>query len=766
MFAPFVWIFVCFSAGIFAGKYCSIPAWLVAGAMLCAGLSLCSRKFYLALLAHGLFFFLLGQQFCVNQRQEYNNDLRRWVQGNEGETVRIVGQVLSTPEISADYFTLRTRVVSISGSDLSGVVRLTVSGSATQFPMAGDVIETFGRLRLPIGFLAEGTFDYPQYLMKEGIHALGSVKSASLIHIIRRNHSVRFLFSSIRQRMISRIRANFSPSDAAILRALWLDDRSGLSRETEQILIDAGIFHVIAISGFHIGVVVFLSFLLLRKVVHYRIALVVLAIILLLYFLLLEGRSSITRSFLMFLILAFSVWRYETPNWSNVLCLSAMIQLIWNPMELFDPGFHLTYLSTAAILFLAVPVIKKIRLPRKFYQWIFDFLLTTIAIQFVLLPYQAYFFHKIPVISLLANWVAVPVSSILIAIGMIVLPLPFLQAIGEPILHFLLNCFVGSCEFFSVIWKHTIPIPSPILIVLFYLSLLGCLILRGWVIRSISAVVCILTAAVIAFPGDPEPKEYFRIHFIDVGQGDAILLEYPDGSFDLVDGGGSWNRDALDVGESVLVPYLSYCGVRSIHRVFLSHAHADHMNGLLTLLEYLPVQEFYVTRKPVGDPGYQALLRLLPAFPKSLKQGERIDQNGVSIEVLAPSDNRQTLRVANDDSMVLMVEFDGKRIILAGDAEKETESKLLLHNDLMVDFLKVPHHGSLSSSTGSFLDKMKMKAVFISVGRQNWFGHPHPEVLKRYRQRHALIYRTDQLGTIRLTLTGNQSSIDSYIWSH
>jgi competence protein ComEC len=149
-----------------------------------------------------------------------------------------------------------------------------------------------------------------------------------------------------------------------------------------------------------------------------------------------------------------------------------------------------------------------------------------------------------------------------------------------------------------------------------------------------------------------------------------------------------------------------------------------------------------------------------------LKKGDCFTKDSVRIDVLAPDDSARTLKVANDDSMVLMVNFHSKRLLLTGDAELNTENKLLKISNLQSDYLKAAHHGSASSSSLAFLHKLKMKTVFISVGKNNWFGHPSRAVLERYRQRHALVYRTDQLGTIRLTLTPNQEdSIDTFLWS-
>src|SRR5262245_59997022 len=130
MSAPFLWIYVCFAAGVFAGTHWSVSPWLAAASVLCAGTSLFSGKLRLAYAAHALMFLILGQQFCSIQQERYNNSFRNWVKNHENETVLIRGVVLSTPEISTDFFSFRTQILYIGRQNISGVVRLTIAGSA------------------------------------------------------------------------------------------------------------------------------------------------------------------------------------------------------------------------------------------------------------------------------------------------------------------------------------------------------------------------------------------------------------------------------------------------------------------------------------------------------------------------------------------------------------------------------------------------------------------------------------------------------------
>jgi competence protein ComEC len=230
-----------------------------------------------------------------------------------------------------------------------------------------------------------------------------------------------------------------------------------------------------------------------------------------------------------------------------------------------------------------------------------------------------------------------------------------------------------------------------------------------------------------------------------------------------VDGGGFWNPEALDIGQSVLLPYFSRMGVTRLKRVFLTHAHADHMNGLFSMLRYIPVEAVYVTRRPLAEPGFQHLCMVWLPDLRSVRGGDVFRQGGVTLTVLAPDDSKNELRVANDDSLVMLVEYEGRRALLTGDAERPTEEGMTRLPLPRVDVLKVPHHGSRTSSTEQLLAAVRPGIAIVSVGRNNWFGHPHPEVVDRYRAHHVMLYRTDRAGTVRVTIAHSDVSIQTYV---
>ncbi len=767
MSAPFVWIFISFAAGILAGVSLHVPLVCLLAAIFVAGFSLRLKSFPITALAQLLLLFITGVlTYQAADSVYHRTELRSWVRHHETETVLVRARLRETPEIDVDFVVLRVDILSVSGQTFRGVARVTVAGKMDHLPVVGDVIETYVRFRMPVSFRAEGCFNYERYLQKEGIHVLGSIKNAELLRIIESGHGFRSWLSSVRLGMIQRLMNGFSQEEAGILRALWLDDRSGIHRETEQTLIDAGIFHVVAISGFHVTVLLLICFFALRQLIRFPLAMTCLSVLLLFYLMLLEGRSSIVRSVLTFLVLTFAVLRHERPAMANVLALSALLQTVWNPLELFDPGFHLTYLSTAAILFVALPLCNAIPWPRRVYRYIWTFVVVSPVIQFVLVPYQAFVFHRVAFGSILANLTAVPLSSFLIAAGAGTLPSGLMQSALAPLIRYPVRWFATNAEFFSGLWLRTLPEPPISLVLIFYGAICAALFLRGkrWlcVTAAMLSIFCFVWT-VVRKPAQPQGQ--LTLHFIDVGQGDSILIQYPDGTADLVDGGGSWNTEALDTGEAVLTPYLSHNGIVRLHRIFLTHAHADHMNGLISLRRYIPSDVFYCTRKPVSDAAFQKLVKSSPVRIQGIRRGMSFRQGSVFLRVLAPDDCRNTSRVANDDSLVLLLEYGNRRILLAGDAERLTEENLVKwEGHMKLDLLKVAHHGSRTSTTTEFLSHFNPRMAVISVGRNNRFGHPHPEVLSELRRRHTTVLRTDFQGTVRVTIQKNKMKIDAFSW--
>jgi competence protein ComEC len=244
----------------------------------------------------------------------------------------------------------------------------------------------------------------------------------------------------------------------------------------------------------------------------------------------------------------------------------------------------------------------------------------------------------------------------------------------------------------------------------------------------------------------------------------------------LVDGGGLAGsetirgaRSGTDVGENVVSPFLWWHGLKRVDVLALTHAHHDHLDGLRAVLENFSVGELWVGRDE-ETPAFATLLDEARAHGVKVvteTQGHAFNFDGVAGEILWPVDVSRVERASNDNSMVMRVQDGAERFLLPGDAEKRTENAMVEEGEpLGADFLKVPHHGSRTSSTEEFLAAVQPKVAVVSVGEDNPFGHPVPQVVERYRAAGIRFLRTDKDGAVTATTDGKTMTVKTYAEEH
>jgi competence protein ComEC len=281
------------------------------------------------------------------------------------------------------------------------------------------------------------------------------------------------------------------------------------------------------------------------------------------------------------------------------------------------------------------------------------------------------------------------------------------------------------------------------------------------------------------------------IHFLDVGQGDSALVVFPRGKTMLVDGGGElsfaapntgdaqgsmndtpedepiFSDRAFSIGEAVVSRFIWSLGRTRVDYVLATHAHADHIGGLSDVVRNLDVRQAVVGYAVPDEPEFKrfagaAAERRTPLY--TVAAGERFAIDGVTIEVLwpPPADGREATS-GNDDSVVLRLVYGSISILLAGDIEQSTEASLVQSGaNLRADLLKVPHHGSRTSSTVSFIDAVNPRYAVISVGERSRFGHPHASVVNRYLMREVKLFQTGRDGMVTLETDGATLDLKAY----
>lgn len=254
------------------------------------------------------------------------------------------------------------------------------------------------------------------------------------------------------------------------------------------------------------------------------------------------------------------------------------------------------------------------------------------------------------------------------------------------------------------------------------------------------------------------PKD-LKIYFVDVGQGDCTFIVTPKNKTILIDGGGSTGSN-FDVGESTLLPYILDRGYKKIDLMFISHFDQDHVGGLLTILEELKVNRVCISKQEEDSKNYQEFLKIVKKrnIPVTVvKIGDRINiEDDLYFDILWPEEEQITDNRLNNNAIVMKLVYNRFSCLFTGDIEKVAEEEIVKTNGnkqiLKSDILKVAHHGSKTSTTEDFLELVKPKICLIGVGKNNLFGHPSDEVIKRLENINANVYRTDLNGEIIISV--------------
>jgi len=319
-----------------------------------------------------------------------------------------------------------------------------------------------------------------------------------------------------------------------------------------------------------------------------------------------------------------------------------------------------------------------------------------------------------------------------------------------------------------------VPTPMPIQVAAFWMLLAAAIAFAArsagqrWFRRLAFLVLVFGASAAVARRPVDRPRNALLVEAIDVGQGDSLLLITPDGKTLLVDAGGFGGgpREApqeFDIGEEVVSVVLWSRGIRHLDAVALSHAHSDHMGGMPAVLRNFHPDELWIGNNPHVAP-YEALLdeaASLHTHVRSFRAGDAFYFGGTRIEVLAPSRSYQPgAEPSNNDSLVLHVFYGSTSVLLEGDAEQPIEQGMLAETNIESSLLKIGHHGSITSTTPAFLDRVAPQWAVISSGLRNRYGHPRQEIMSELERAHVRTFRTDINGATCFVLDGKTLAPD------
>jgi competence protein ComEC len=665
-----------------------------------------------------------------------------------------------------------------------GQARLTVLGEAIEVAYGDEIRGTF-RLRHPRRFDNPGSFDYPRYLATQGIALEGWTRDAVEVLGASRGSPILAAIFRLRSLLLRRLDAAMPAPEAALLKATILGDRSGLTPEMNQAFLDSGTYHILAISGLNVSLLagtLFGLFRLLRA--SSRVAAAASILLVTLYAALAGASPSVIRAAVMADTYLLAVVLDRRADLLNSLALSALGLLWWNPRYLLDVGFQLTYLATLGIVLLLPRCDRALAELPRLLRWLLESVVITLAATAMTLPVLAAAFNRLAPVGFLANIPIVPLSGLITGLGtaagavILVVPegLPWLNQLNGWLVDVL---FAAARWFASWPWSSLrVYTPTPGMLVTYYGLVTAWLLhtpsaegggdraghrpLARWLALACSTMLAV--QVVLRFhPWEGPPT--VRLTLLDVGQGEAIFLELPGGRRMLVDA-GSLGGDGFDVGLRVVAPYLWHEWVGRLDALVLTHAEADHINGMPSILRHFSVGEVWAPDIPTTSATalwiqeyarYRRIpYRIVVAGGPPGRVGEAV------IEVLHPPAREQSSTPeaagkrsrSNATSLVMRVSLGDRAILLTGDVERDGEEVLLQgQKGIRAQVLKVPHHGSRTASTLPFLTAVRPEVALVSVGYRNRFRHPHPEVQERYRALHVRLLRTDLHGAITVEMT-------------
>jgi competence protein ComEC len=693
--------------------------------------------------------------------------LRRWVVAlsDDSRPVLLEGRARGDAQDRPDRLRVTLDVERLTASgrteERPGRVRLDAFGLAARPEIRdGDRVRVWAALRAVSGYEDPGVEPAEVWARHEDLAAVGTVKSAQLL-TVEPAAGVTARVRSWARRAIARYVDR--GQEESLVRAMVLGDRAGLDDRTAEAFRVSGTYHVLALSGAQVALVAGLVVAAVRALRGSPALQAVLGGgVAVLYAAFVGGDVPVVRASLMAVVLLGGRALDLDADLGNLLGLAALVLLLHRPSNVTDVGFQLSFGATLALVVLAPPL--SVGLPHLPFG-IERALAASLAVQAALLPLLALHFHRIAPAGLVLNLLAVPLSSAVLLAGLVVLvcaaALTIAARAAGVVAWWAAHALLRSSELGLVVPGLDPRVPAPSVLAWCVLAVGLAFVVRA---RRGAGLLLIALGALFVLAG-PAPRGVDgRLHLtvLDVGQGDAIVVRSPTGRVLLVDCGGA-SEGRFDLGETVVAPFLWSLAVRRIDSIVLSHAHPDHVGGAPFLVRAFAVGDVWEGPAPTADKSYERLddaLRASGVPRRSVARGVSLDWDGARLSVLGPAPRPLPPRlVRNDDSVVMALEYGSVRLLLTGDVEHEGEQALAAGPALV---LKVPHHGSRSSSAAEFVSEVSPRVAIVSAGRRNAFGHPHPEVVQRYENRGALVLRTDRDGAVTVSTDGNRLWVSTF----
>lgn len=775
MHRPVVLVACAFAAGILLGKSTLISpyGWTGIGVVfLVAGVFAYKTGRPTVVVIIGSAIAAGGLWYRINTLPPGEHDVAAHV----GQVATLAGTIVRPPPSAQGRarFVVRAERLAVEGETRSvrGLVLVSTRGRT---PVRyGDQISISGRLARPPPAGNPGEFSYRDYLAAQGIRVQLVTRANATARVTGRrqlNPVVQVAYAA-RARMAGFFQRAMPGMPGALLTSLLLGDDGAIPDDVRETFRSAGLLHVLVVSGAQVGLVAGSALWLVRAVGLNRLIGAVGAGAAVTFFALMTGWvPSVGRATVMALAGLAAILLGRDRDFYAALAAAAIVLLFNSPLLLFDAGFQLSFAATWALVYVA-PVLAE-RLP-SMPRALRTLIALTVAAQLSVMPILAVHFAQVSLVGFVSNLVVVPLVGVLVPVGFLCgitgVVVPPIGGVLAVLLAPVVNVVAVAAAFFSRLPAATVAVHPPSLVVigLCYLVLIAAI---EWLRRNarlrpaafrtaaagtISILLWLQVAAALA-PGR------LVMTFLDVGQGDAIVIRAPSGRVMMIDGGGEieGHETGYDIGVRRVIPALRRMGIRQIDVLMLSHPHEDHAGGLVAVAENFRVGVMLDSGYPHPAPSYPHLLRVVEgrATPYRLaRRGMQIDlAGGVRALVLHPEEPliHGSSSDVNLNSVVVRLTYGQVSALFTGDVEGLIEGKLVENGDeLRSTVLKVAHHGSRTSSRPEFLDAVSPQVAVISVGSWNPFGHPHAVTLDALAAVGAHMYRTDRHGAVTVETDG------------
>lgn len=608
----------------------------------------------------------------------------------------------------------------------------------------GDIIKVKGLVKHPNKSRNPKTFNYRNYLKSRKIYSNIEIQNIKKITKSKnRGIKLRLKFNSIVERALEQMK---NEKNRKFLKSVITGDNSFVDKEDIERINKLGISHLIAVSGFHIGLIFTGMTFILKKFSNKRISTNISLIISFIYISIIDFPISSIRAFLMILILNLGIILEKRIDTANILGFVGVLILIFNPQMIYNLGFILSFTGVLSILFFSNQISTKNKIMKNLSLIIGIFLGTT--------PININHFNYFSISSIVSNIIAVLPFSIALytsIIGILIFPLTkelsklsfLISNEAIDIMNRFLDMFyikgieMNSMSFIETILIYFIIISS----IYFEFYDVFSYKLKKDIFKILIFNLIIIIGSNIIF----ENKQA-SIKFIDIGQGNSAIVTFNNKNY------------IFDTGENNVIEYLIKNESKDIDGLIISHFHSDHIKDAAEIIKRLNVKSIYLSHLPLDNKfGKEIFIEAKKKNSKIIivNNQKNIKHKGLSIRLIPPSQQILKGDNENEKSLVALVTVNGRKIMFTGDIEKEAEKNLCKETLPKIDILNVPHHGSLTSSSEEFLKKINPSIAVFQTGISNKHSHPEKKILERYQNINATIARNDLNGLIEFKIDKN-----------